>query len=190
MSNDASISMIIDNKLKKINNDNTNFKILPIKNSLNLDERKIYSWIEDKNVVNCNQCITKFTLLNRKHHCRNCGKIFCQKCSDNFIIIPENIKTVDKKYNYMHYRTYFEFLNLNRTRERVCNKCYKSINELKELSKLLLIFDNLPLSLDDMRVILMVCKFWSKSGKYYYNKVREIQYNFHDHSYTSTEKKF
>lgn len=190
MSNDVSISMIIDNKFRQINNrNNVNGITLPIKNSLNLDERKIYSWIADKNVNDCNHCHTSFTFINRRHHCRNCGKIFCHNCSDNFIVIPENIKTVDKKYNYLHFRTYLEFLNLNKTLERVCTKCFKSISELKELSKLMLIFDNLPLNLYDMKNIPFVSKFWYKSSKYYFNKVREIQYNFHDHVHTKIEKK-
>ncbi|CAG2174981.1 unnamed protein product, partial [Oppiella nova] len=36
----------------------------------------------------CNRCRTQFSLVQRKHHCRNCGQIFCQKCSAKISTIP------------------------------------------------------------------------------------------------------
>ncbi|GFR67384.1 zinc finger FYVE domain-containing protein 21-like, partial [Elysia marginata] len=33
-------------------------------------------------------CQTKFDILKRKHHCRRCGKCFCDTCSNNFIALP------------------------------------------------------------------------------------------------------
>jgi len=43
------------------------------------DEKKIT--FNDLN--NCEICYIKFTALNRKHHCRKCGKTVCNKCSNN-----------------------------------------------------------------------------------------------------------
>ena len=38
-------------------------------------------WHEDIDYPNCELCNNKFTtLLNRRHHCRNCGKIICDDC--------------------------------------------------------------------------------------------------------------
>lgn len=37
----------------------------------------------------CMICSVKFTLLNRKHHCRSCGGIFCQEHSSRFIPLPD-----------------------------------------------------------------------------------------------------
>lgn len=39
-------------------------------------------WIEDTHVDSCMGCYKKFTLLNRKHHCRSCGRVFCNSCSN------------------------------------------------------------------------------------------------------------
>ncbi|XP_060527692.1 lateral signaling target protein 2 homolog [Cylas formicarius] len=60
-------------------------------------------WIPDVEAPECMSCGTNFTVMKRRHHCRNCGKVFCAKCSSNSIPLPKFgiVKPV-----------------------RVCNKCF------------------------------------------------------------------
>ncbi|XP_061175428.1 WD repeat and FYVE domain-containing protein 3-like isoform X2 [Saccostrea echinata] len=38
-------------------------------------------WIKDDGVEKCHSCSVRFSFSERKHHCRNCGKVFCSRCS-------------------------------------------------------------------------------------------------------------
>ncbi|QDZ23907.1 phosphatidylinositol phosphate kinase [Chloropicon primus] len=62
-------------------------------------------WIDDKLVRVCYECDVAFTLFNRRHHCRKCGKVFCSKCASN--TIPSVSDTNGE------------------TQVRVCNYCYQ-----------------------------------------------------------------
>ncbi|XP_019363409.1 PREDICTED: RUN and FYVE domain-containing protein 2 isoform X3 [Gavialis gangeticus] len=51
-------------------------------------------WLKDKEATHCKLCETEFSLSKRKHHCRNCGEIFCNACSDNELPLPSSPKPV------------------------------------------------------------------------------------------------
>ncbi|OTF79720.1 blue cheese-like protein, partial [Euroglyphus maynei] len=36
-------------------------------------------WIKDDVAINCTSCSIRFSITERKHHCRNCGKVFCAR---------------------------------------------------------------------------------------------------------------
>lgn len=40
-------------------------------------------WVPDNAVTNCALCKDPFSLIRRKHHCRNCGQIYCSNCTTN-----------------------------------------------------------------------------------------------------------
>jgi len=45
-------------------------------------------WQFDELQTNCASCRGEFSPLNRRHHCRLCGKIFCDDCSHQRALIP------------------------------------------------------------------------------------------------------
>ncbi|KAL0449703.1 UNVERIFIED_CONTAM: protein FREE1 [Sesamum latifolium] len=53
-------------------------------------------WVPDEAVTKCTACGTDFSAFNRKHHCRNCGDIFCDKCTQGRIALTaeENAQPV------------------------------------------------------------------------------------------------
>ncbi|XP_004303752.1 PREDICTED: 1-phosphatidylinositol-3-phosphate 5-kinase FAB1B [Fragaria vesca subsp. vesca] len=63
-------------------------------------------WMPDDSCRVCYECDAQFTVFNRKHHCRLCGRVFCAKCTENSIPPP----SIDR---------------VERERIRVCNFCYK-----------------------------------------------------------------
>lgn len=42
-------------------------------------------WVPDGMAASCTACDLTFTLIRRRHHCRNCGQIYCSNCSSHAI---------------------------------------------------------------------------------------------------------
>lgn len=45
-------------------------------------------WVPDDYTDHCMHCKTAFTMTNRKHHCRHCGRLVCGGCSSNVAVLP------------------------------------------------------------------------------------------------------
>ncbi|KAL4238096.1 Zinc finger FYVE domain-containing protein 21 [Mactra antiquata] len=45
-------------------------------------------WVPDAQCPKCVQCQGKFDFLTRRHHCRRCGKCFCDTCSSTKVRLP------------------------------------------------------------------------------------------------------
>ena len=68
-----------------------------------LNEERPPVWIPDIEAPKCMSCSSNFTVVKRRHHCRNCGKVFCARCSSNNVPLPK----------FGHNKPV-----------RVCNKCF------------------------------------------------------------------
>ena len=64
-----------------------------VNNNLNMNQRSLAEnqilmppvWVPDELASVCTACSVQFTLIRRRHHCRNCGRIYCNNCCNYFI---------------------------------------------------------------------------------------------------------
>jgi len=53
----------------------------PLSSTETKDKKKKVIWVPDADRQECNLCKTSFGFFTRQHHCRTCGEIFCDNCS-------------------------------------------------------------------------------------------------------------
>jgi FYVE zinc finger len=69
-------------------------------------------WTPDELSAACGYCGVEFTMLKRRHHCRCCGHVFCDDCSDHKVdsstlfVAPKNDGSARK------------------SSDRVCDSCF------------------------------------------------------------------
>ncbi|XP_071807039.1 uncharacterized protein [Asterias amurensis] len=72
-------------------------------------------WIKDDETTMCMRCGTDFKLIKRRHHCRACGAVVCNKCSS----FESSLQYDNSKMN------------------KVCGKCYYTLKgDVEELKKM------------------------------------------------------
>ncbi|OMO86387.1 Zinc finger, FYVE-type [Corchorus olitorius] len=67
-------------------------------------------WMPDHSCRVCYECDSQFTVFNRRHHCRLCGRVFCAKCTANSVPAPSDEPRAGRE---------------DWERIRVCNYCFK-----------------------------------------------------------------
>lgn len=74
-------------------------------------------WEPDDRVSDCRSCKRRFTFYFRKHHCRRCGRIFCDRCSSRRAALdPADV---------VHDPSYHENPAHGSSLHRVCESCYE-----------------------------------------------------------------
>jgi hypothetical protein len=175
----GSISLYIDKR------DRSNS--LPI----NILRRKPYIWIPDHKVRKCFKCNIEFGIINRKHHCRICGRIFCSSCSKwkcksnsyiSLINSPNEKNTLNKFINKCK-----EYYNTN---IRLCSECFKHNNIVNNEKNNIIIMSNIPLTIIELLRIRSVSKIWCKTINYLISIYRSIQYKLPSEKFSSLERIF
>ncbi|EGG22431.1 FVYE domain-containing protein [Cavenderia fasciculata] len=48
-------------------------------------------WMPDQSAIECTGCQSPFSIIRRRHHCRKCGLIFCDPCSNHYTVLPAEL---------------------------------------------------------------------------------------------------
>ncbi|KAK0550312.1 hypothetical protein OC846_003022 [Tilletia horrida] len=73
-------------------------------------------WENDADAAECRGCSRRFTFFLRKHHCRRCGRIFCDACSTHRAHLSPQELVVDPAIPEM-------YLHEAVSAARICNSC-------------------------------------------------------------------
>jgi hypothetical protein len=98
-------------------------------------------WVPDENAHNCFQCNTSFGLMTRRHHCRNCGGVFCNSCSDRRIVLKNSDGPV-----------------------RVCRKCYTQLTTKQKAASIVTLGKSTIRLLYETRSVCIHCSVTEQNG--------------------------
>lgn len=141
-----------------------------------VEPRRPVYWVPDKLIHKCKICHVEFGYMNRKHHCRHCGHIFCGSCASNFGSIPSFLPKT------LHYSDVG-------TQVRLCATCIVDIRVAKRSRKLVEIISFLPLSFADMEPLFTVSKRWSQAIKHIVSVIKGIPCKIVYEPFTKIEKR-
>ena len=155
---------MIENSIEELDN-------LPINNFRLEPYFTVYKqtiWLKDEFIKSCGGCDTEFSFMNRKHHCRHCGKIFCHTCANAWVKIP-------------NYRLNTFVNEDDIPLDRVCTTCYTHLKILFDIRKFYFIFMMLPLDILELKRMALVSKKCNTVYKYYLTTVRNCVMNQNYH---------
>lgn len=150
--------------------------------------RTITKWVNDDSVDKCYGCQTYFTYFSRKHHCRVCGRIFCQSCSKYSTTLPldiiKNIPSKPETYTDM------VFGNSNIEKVRTCSECFKYVSNIIRIRKIIKVFEICGFNLIELTYLSDFSEDWKKAAEFCINRFREIQYKLSIEEITPIERKY
>ncbi|KAF7727440.1 DnaJ (Hsp40), sub C, member 2 [Apophysomyces ossiformis] len=78
-------------------------------------------WEADQQASECRRCGRRFNFLVRRHHCRRCGQVVCDRCSTHRLRLPVDEIIQDPMTDPSHYA----FIAMHP--QRVCTACIRPI---------------------------------------------------------------
>ena len=139
-------------------------------------------WVHDNMADKCYFCQKTFDFFTRKHHCRNCGNIFCYACCSNYMVIPSFITDRPDPADYWNLSYYIA--PMRATKERVCISCVEIIQEKIQ------IYDDIVKLFKNIRNMKVICDdkdITDGAKKHYFDHLRNIQYYLPNHIYTDND---
>ncbi|KAF9116854.1 hypothetical protein BGX27_009735 [Mortierella sp. AM989] len=91
-------------------------------------------WESDHKAIECRECNRKFSLWLRRHHCRRCGHVVCDRCSSRRAMLHPSMVVYDPTSSeaYLNHQALARRGTLQSY--RVCDSCYATLGPSRPLS--------------------------------------------------------
>jgi len=140
-----------------------------VNHSLTIRPRVPKTWIPDAHVLTCFDCNVFFNFFKRKHHCRSCGRIFCDACSRERECMP-----------------FVECKN----RVRTCISCAVSIRQISRMEWLIKSLAVMPVTFGELFLLRLLDKDWNYAVNTVLGIYRGLQYKLPCRRYLQIECDF
>lgn len=143
-----------------------------------IEPRTPSSWIPDSRVRRCFGCNVTFSTLRRKHHCRGCGRIFCNACTSYRMTIPR------------FWLAYAPSPAIAEKKQRMCGKCVSNIRLVVDVEWLVRSLSMMPVTFPELYVLRLLDKNWNKAVNTLFSFYRGLQYKLPCQPYSEIECNF
>ncbi|KAF9364313.1 hypothetical protein BGX34_001899 [Mortierella sp. NVP85] len=120
----------------RINQDRTTFGIRPTQSSVQPQPPTVTEakWELDHKAIECRECHRKFSLWLRRHHCRRCGHVVCDRCSSQRAMLPPDRVVFDPTSSeaYLNHQALLRKGTIQSY--RVCDSCYATLEPIRSHS--------------------------------------------------------
>ncbi|KAI9262872.1 FYVE zinc finger-domain-containing protein [Helicostylum pulchrum] len=82
-------------------------------------------WESNDQVVDCRRCHRYFNFIVRRHHCRKCGQIICDKCSTQRVYLPPLHIIIPPHQQQQQLQ---DLNQLSLKPQRICDQCVVHVN--------------------------------------------------------------
>jgi len=139
------------------------------------------AWIPDERVRRCFGCNASFSFLRRKHHCRTCGRVFCDACTAYRERMP----------SYFQYQGPSpSFLMKPDTVHRMCASCACQSKKALKLEWLVRALSVMPLTFPELFKMRLLDRKWNQAVNTILSLYRGLQYKLPGKRYTDIEADF
>ena len=120
----------------------------------------------DISVTKCSfpNCPKVFSVVEGRHHCRKCGKIFCAEHSSRSVRLPENEKVEPEVGFISSWLTYLRNFG-DKSVARICDACHVVIEEEAKCRSAFLAFTVIGLEIPLLNRALVVTKSWRHAAQ-------------------------
>ena len=143
-----------------------------------IEPRTPSTWIPDSRVRRCFACNVKFTTLRRKHHCRGCGRIFCNACTSYRMTIPT------------FWIAYVPSPAAVETEHRMCGRCVSHMRLVVDVEWLVKALSVMPVLFSELFIVRLVDKQWNRAVNTLFSFYRGLQYKLPCQPYSEIECDF